>query len=408
MANADRYPLRSWQRWSLLAACVGAGACVVLCMNNLHLLWQPYLYGYLACWLVAIGGLGLTALGNLTGGQWYAAARPFYLAAAQTMPLVAILFVPIAAFAEHIYPWVTATPGAMAASKQTYLETGFFSLRAVVYFAVWLLLSWLLGFVSRSDLPPASTPGMRRLGAIGLVLLVPTATFAAFDWGMSLEPEWYSSIYGALASAGGVLAVHALAICGLARIGYESVDAILILAGVRAESRHERPGVGLETSETTGMRSNSEHIADLFNDLGSLLLAFLMVWAYFSLSQFLLIWSANLPSEITWYMRRLEGGWEWMAIAIVVLHFIVPFMFLLSRENKRDPRWLATIAAWLIAMFLVHVYWMIVPAHSYETIARHVASVGALALLFGIWLAAYVWLANRALRRITTSDVAVP
>ncbi len=408
MTNAERYPLRTWQRWSLLAACVGAVVCVALCKDNIHLLWQPYLYAYFSCWLVAIGGLGLTALGNLTGGRWYAAARPFYLAAAQTMPLLAILFIPIGAFAEHIYPWLNITPGAMAESKETYLEIVFFCERAFGYFFVWLLLTWLLGFVSRSDLPPASTPGMRRLGAIGLVLLVPTATFAAYDWGMSLEPEWYSSIYGALASAGGVLAMHALAVCGLARIGDTSVDAILRRSGIQIERRNERPGVGLDTASAAAARPTDEHIADLFSDLGSLLLAFLMVWAYFSLSQFLLIWSANLPSEITWYVRRLEGRWEWMAIAIVVLHFIVPFMFLLSRENKRDPRWLAAIAAWLSVMYLVHVYWMIVPAYSFEAAGRHIASMAALALLFGLWLVAFSWLAHRALIRTTAPNVTVP
>jgi hypothetical protein len=294
----------------------------------------------------------------------------------------------------------------MAESKATYLELGFFCARAFAYFVTWLVLGWLLGAVSRFDLPPGSTPAMRRVGAIGLVLIVPTATFAAFDWAMSLEPEWYSSIYGALASAGGVLAIHALAICGLARIGDASVDSILSHAGIAIEPRDERPGIGLQSPAVAATKPVDEHIADLFNDLGSMLFAFLMVWAYFSLSQFLLIWSANLPGEITWYMRRLEGGWEWMAIAIVLLHFVVPFMWLLSRERKRRPPVSAAIAAWLVVMYLVHVYWMIAPAYSYETPARHAANVAALAMMFGVWIATFAGLASRSIRRIPASDAA--
>ncbi len=183
----------------LLAAVVGVGVCAAMVWNKPARLWPAYLYGFLACWLVSVGAMGLLALGNLTGGRWAIVSRPFYLAATQSIWFVAILFVPIGVFTEHIYPWANAEiRGTLPPGKAVYLETVFFCQRAAGYFIVWLVLSWLLGKASQLELPPASTPAMRRIGAITLVLLVPTATFAAFDWGMSLEPEWYSSIYGAL------------------------------------------------------------------------------------------------------------------------------------------------------------------------------------------------------------------
>lgn len=404
----SRHRMRTWQRWSLLAAGVGAGVCAVAPWENVDRFWPAYLYAYFACWLICMGGMGLLALGNLTGGRWAAVARPYYLAATQTIPLIAILFIPIGAFAENIYPWVNITPGELPGGKNTYLEIVFFCERGAFYFVVWLLLGWLLSSVSRLNVPPASTPAMRRVGAVSLVLLVPTTTFAAFDWGMSLEPEWYSSIYGALATAGGVLAAHALAICGLVAIGDVAVDAILRRAGHEyVPAMHTAlQGGEMITTDTAGTPSTGERFADIFNDLGNLLLAFLMVFTYFSFSQFLIIWSANLPSEITWYIRRLSGGWQWLALAIVLLHFVVPFLLLLSRDLKRTPPRLAGVAVLLLAMYFVHVYWMIAPVFPYYRVSWHVTNAAALAALFGGWLGMFSWLACRALEnpKPTTSN----
>jgi hypothetical protein len=375
------------QRMLLLAAVVGVGVCAAMVWNNPSLLWPAYLYSFLACWLVSVGAMGLLALGNLTGGRWAAVGRPFYLAATQSLWLVAILFVPIGIFTEHIYPWANTTTGnALPPGKAAYLEPVFFCQRAAGYFIVWLALSWLLGIVSRLDLPPASTPAMRRIGAITLVLLVPTATFAAFDWGMSLEPEWYSSIYGALLSAGGVLAAHALAVSGVATIGDGTVDAILCRAGLRQESQ-------------TNDAPDRKYVTDIYNELGNLLLAFLMVNTYFALSQFLIIWTGNLPSEISWYLRRTNYGWQYLALAIVAFHFAVPFLMLLSRDAKRDPRQLTMVALILLSMYAAHLYWMIIPAFPYQGRTGNVLNVAAFAAVCGLWLAVFSWLTNRYLAR---------
>ena len=257
---------------------------------------------------------------------------------------------------------------------------------------MWLVLSWLLGVVSRLELPPASTPAMRRMGAITLVLLVPTATFAAFDWGMSLEPEWYSSIYGALLSAGGVLAAHALAVTGVTTIGDGSVGAIL---------RHATPGHASPANET----SAGEYATNIYNELGNLLLAFLMVNTYFAFSQFLIIWTGNLPSEISWYLRRMNSGWASLALVIVVFHFVVPFSMLLSRDVKRDPRQLRFVALILLTMYAAHLYWMIVPASSYQGSTGYLLNVAAFAACCGGWLAVFAWHANRCLVRCDLSEL---
>jgi hypothetical protein len=343
--------------------------------------------------------MGLLAMGNLTGGRWAAVARPFYLAATQTMLLVAILFIPIGAFTEHIYSWASLPPGTLPPTKEAYLDTVFFCERGAGYLVLWLVLAWLLGMVSRLDLPPASTPGMRRMGAITLVLLVPTATFAAYDWGMSLEPEWYSSIYGALLSAGGVLAAHALAVSSAVRV--RAVEAILDRAGMGAHAAnahelHRSETIALQTKDRT---DQSLLVEDTYNELGNLLLAFLMVNTYFALSQFIIIWTGNLPSEITWYLRRMAGGWGVLIVVIVFVHFVVPFLMLLSRDLKRTPRQLRQVAIVLLSMFTVHLYWMIVPATSYSDVSGHILNIAALAALLGAWLTSYSWLANRCLVR---------
>jgi hypothetical protein len=406
----DGYNLRNWKVVSMLAAVVGIAVCAALAWNEPNRLWPAYLLGFLASWLVCVGGMGLLALGNLTGGRWALVARPFYLAANQMAPVLAVAFIPIGLFTERIYGWASATPGSDVAHavEAGYLDTVFFCQRAAAYFIVWLVLSWLLSAVSRLDVEPAGTPAMRRIGAVTLVLVVPTATFAAFDWGMSLEPNWYSSIYGALLSAGGVLAAHALAICGLAACG---VKPMAESGGLALNGSDASGGAGLQGSDQQALEATAARLApdgesaDIFNDLGNLLLAFLMVNTYFAFSQFLIIWSGNLPSEIPWYLRRLGGGWQWLALSIVALHFVVPFLMLLSRDQKRDPRPLRRIALLLVTMYLVHLYWMIAPAFAFHEARGQAINVAGLIGIFGAFLAIFFWRAEAIQRNRATVEI---
>jgi hypothetical protein len=185
-------------------------------------------------------------------------------------------------------------------------------------------------------------------------------------------------------SAGGVLAAHALAVTGVATIGDGPVGTILSHAGLR------------QASHTNGTRAH-EYFYDIYNELGNLLLAFLMVNTYFALSQFLIIWTGNLPSEITWYLRRMNYGWQYLALLVVAFHFVVPFLMLLSRDVKRDPPQLRIVALILLCMYAAHLYWMIIPAFRYQGTSGYVLNVAAFAALCGGWLAVFAWHANRCL-----------
>jgi hypothetical protein len=236
---------------------------------------------------------------------------------------------------------------------------------------------WLAA-VSRLDLPPGATFTMRRAGAASLVILVPTVTFAAFDWVMSLEPHWYSSIFGAMLTAGGVVAAHALAIFGLAR-SPGLIPPILSAAGV---------------SEDSDERTTNA----VLGDLGNLLLAFTLVWTYFAFSQFLIIWSGNLPSEISWYLLRLSGNWRFVAIAVVLLCFVAPFLSLLSRDVKRNVWELALVATISLAGYGLFMYWTIVPDTYAADVTGNAASVAALVAVAGFWSALNSWQLVRIIR----------
>jgi len=398
--------LRVWQQRSLWLAVAGLVLSAMLTWQEPDLVWRAYLFAFIACWLLTMGATGLLALGNLTGGRWATFGRPFYLSATQLLPHVAVLFIPIALCLERIYPWAathTGTEHALAPAKAVYLEPSFFMMRAVGYFVVWLVVGTLLARVSRFDVPAAERPGMSRVGALSLVLLVPTTTFAAFDWGMSLEPEWYSSIYGAVATAAGVLAAQALAIYTASRLPAARLARILTLAGVDTAGEHEYR-VSHSADEPVAVPRFQRSVIDVFHDQGNLQLAFLMVTMYFAFSQFLIIWSGNLPTEITWYMRRLRGGWQVVALGLVLLHFAVPFLLSFSRDVKRSPRRLARVALLVLAMYDVHIYWMIVPAFATGGLRWHATNVAALAALGGLWMMLYCWNTRRNLGRFPTND----
>jgi hypothetical protein len=319
------------------------------------------------------------AIGNLTGGRWAVAGRPFYLAATRTIPVVSLLFIPLAFALPQIYPWAQVgaeTSQHFTAGKAVWLSPVFFLARAVVYIGVWIFVGQWLSSVSRIDVPPGRTFRMRRAGALSLVLLAPTVTFAAFDWVMSLEPQWYSSIFGAVLIAGGVVAAHALAVYGLARMPAPLREQIIAFAGEQHEEHNP---------------------AEVFGDLGNLLLAFIMMWTYFAFSQFLIIWSGNLPSEITWYQHRLYGIWLYVALGVVATCFVVPFFALLSRDTKRDIWPLAVVAMVVLVGYGLNMYWTMVPALRPIDPGDHLASASALLTVGGLWSAINSWQLGRVL-----------
>lgn len=325
---------------------------------------EAYLLAYLYWLAIALGSFSLLLLQYVTGGRWGLAIRRLLEAATSTIPLLALLFVPIYLFRQDIYLW--ADPEVMAHDhilqlKAAYLNGTSFAIRAAVYFITWIVSSRLvIGWSRRLDREdsPALTARLRRFSAPALVVYSLTVTFAAFDWGMSLEPHWFSTMYGVIYATGGALAAMALAIVVLARIANRGPHATFL-----------KP-------ETVG-------------DLGNLTLAFTMFWTYVSLSQFLIIWSGHLPEETPWYFVRLHGGWQWVGLGLLGMQFGLPFLLLLSRERKRDLRRLALVAIYLLIMRYIDLFWLIVPAFS-DTVRLRVFDLCAMGGLGGIWFWAYL------------------
>jgi hypothetical protein len=297
--------------------------------------FRSWLFGFLFWIGVAVGSLGLAMLNQLTGGLWGAVPRRFHEAAARTIPTMALAFVPVLVGAAWLYPW--AGPGAAAdetlVRKAAYLNVPLFAARAACYFVVWGVLGHLLSSWSlRQDAEPDAgrAARTRSLSAVGLVLLSLTTTFAAIDWGMSLAPRWFSTIYGVLFIVGWSLSALSFTIILLAWLASEApFDSVLKPVTV--------------------------------HDLGKLLLAFTMLWAYVNFSQFLIVWSGNVSQETPFYLRRLQGGWQLVAITLLLFHFALPFALLLSRRLKRSPRALGRVAGLMLLMQLVDLYWLIGP-----------------------------------------------
>jgi hypothetical protein len=282
---------------------------------------------------------------------------------------MALLFLPIALGLGDLYPWVR--PGSAQAEtalrhKAVYLNTPFFVIRAVVYFVVWIGLALLFNRWSaeqdRTE-SPAPTRRFESLSGPGLVVMFLTGTFAAIDWLMSLEPDWYSTIFGAMVITGQGLSALALMIIVASQ-----------LAGFRPLNELARP--------------------NQFHDLGNLLLAFVMLWAYMAFSQFLIIWSGNLTEEIPWYLHRSAGGWRVVAIALMLFHFFLPFFVLLLRESKRHADFLQKVALAILVMHLVDVIWLVMPAPPVaraNPLASWVLVPAAVVGIGGLWLAVFAW-----------------
>jgi len=299
--------------------------------------FSAYLFAELVWLGVALGCMAFLMIHYLTGGKWGWPVRRFFEAAAATLPLVALLFVPVFFGIHDLYPWASAarvTADKVLQHKSAYMNAPLFVVRAVVIFGVWSLLAQLLNKWSHAqdstrDLGPMRR--LRKLSGPGLVIYPLTITVAYVDWVMSLEADWYSTIFPILICIGQMLS-------GLAFV-------ILLLAWL---------GPRTALAEIIGPEN--------FHHLGSLLLAFTMLWAYIAFSQLLVIWSGDLPHEISWYLHRIAGGWKWVVIFLVLFHFFGPFFLLLSRQMKRSRRALTVIAGTMFVAHVVDVWWMIAPS----------------------------------------------
>lgn len=327
--------------------------------------FHGYLVGYIFWIGITLGSLALLMLQHVTGGAWGLIIRRVLEASTRTLPLMALLFVPILIGMRQIYPWTHAEVMAhpLLQQKVAYLNPTFFTLRAVGYFLIWSLLAIALNWLSLQQDRSADRKYKKRMQMLsgpGLGLLILTITFTAVDWVMSLDPKWYSTIYGLIFVASWTLSALSFT--------------VLVMRWLSQRS----------PMNTVVQRAH-------FHDWGNLTLALVMLWSYFAFSQYLIIWSANLPEETVWYVARKHGGWGVIAVAILVLQFVFPFLTLLSRATKKSSQKLALLAVLILVMRMVDAIWLIEPTYSPGKFALNWADVVAPIAIGGLWLALFFW-----------------
>ncbi len=357
--------LKSMQTLSLIVGVIGLIALIAGYFFAKDQFFQSYLVGWTFWVQVALGALVILMIQNTVGGRWGLVIQRLVEAATTTLPFLAIGFIVVIIGIPHLYEWSHADVVAhdeLLQSKAAYLNTPFFIIRTVFYFVIWIGVAWLLRkWSAQLDDDPenaALRKKLRNLSAPGILVFGLTVTFASVDWMMSLEPHWYSTIYGIMFGVGAMAAGFSFAIIILMRmVKYSPWKDVIRTIDI--------------------------------SDLGNWLLASIMLWAYVAFSQFLIIWSANIPEETTWYLARTQGGWQWVAILNVFLHFFLPFFFLLVRGTKKAPGRLLSIALLVLAMRFLDLFWLIFPAFTPGKIVFPWLSIVAWIALGGFFMAIF-------------------
>jgi hypothetical protein len=370
-------PLDRLRLPAFIVGAVALAAAIVGGLGHPDIFFRAWLVGFLFCVSIPVGALGLLMLQYLTGGAWGIVIRRILEASVRTLWLCALMFVPLAIGLAAVYIW--AQPEVVAGDeiiqhKAAYLNVPFFLGRAVFYFAVWLglgtlLLKWSGEYEEKQD--PRIALKLRHVSGGGLLLLALTVTFSAIDWAMSLDPHWYSTIYGMAFMIGHMLAGMTFAIAVLV-----TISRVHPVSGVLQPSH--------------------------LRDLGNLTLAFVMLWAYMAFSQFLLIWYGNLREEVTWYIPRMEGGWGVVSGLLIVFHFFLPFILLLMRQIKDHAKTIRIVAVLLLVMHLLDLMWVVIPSVT-QSLAHaggghgehhlpwfHWVDVAAPIGMIGVWLGLFI------------------
>lgn len=360
-----------WQRvrnTARLAGLAGLAACGLIGVLRTEALFRGYLAAGLFWLGIPLGCLVLLMIYHLTGGGWGLSTRRILEAATRTLPLLLLLLLPLVPGLRQLYPWIDQSAAAenLQQFKQLYLSVPAFLARAGLYFLVWLALVYWLNRWSRAQDAsgePRLAGRMRTLSGPGLVLYGLTITFASVDWVMSLQPGWYSTIFAVVFATGQILSGVAFTIAVAALLGSRRPLADVL-----------RP--------------------QYVNDLGNILLAFVMFWTYVAFSQFLLIWCGNLPAETAWYLPRFRGGWGYLAGLLLLGQFFLPFVMLLFRQLKRRAGLLAAVACLVLLMRMLDMFWQVVPAFPPEDLSGHwldaLSALAALVALGGLWMWAFL------------------
>lgn len=357
--------LKRLNRWAW-----GIGA-VALVLAAMGWFWWPrsFLFGYLTAFLfwlsVPLGCGAILMTHHLTGGRWGWSIRGVLEAALTTLPLLAILFIPIALGLAHLYPWAgqadAVAVGDPLPHNRAYLNEPFFLARAALFLVVWTLGGWWLAHASRRQaIHEADSLALKlqRSSAAGLIVYALTVTFAAVDWLGSLQPEWFSTVLGMYLLVNQALTAMTLAILAALLAWWGRWEPAALPISVR-------------------------------HDLGNLLLMLVVLNAYLAFSQFLIIWNGNLPREVSWYVPRVQGGWGAVATLLIVIQFFVPLAALLFRDVKRGPRTLGVVTLLVLAAQLIGAAWLVLPSMQPTAPAAVLLSVAAMVGVGGLWLGAF-------------------
>ncbi len=345
----------------------GLVLCAVSMLWNRSGAVQSYLFAYLYWFSFTIGCLGMLLMNNVVGGRWGIVTRRFSEAGIKTLLPMIVLFIPILLGMKDLYSWTNGAVvqhDSILQHRAGYLNTPFFIIRTVIYFLVWVWLGYTLNRYSKKLEQTGEQTWidrMTRVSAPGLLLFTFLGSFAFIDWIMSIDPHWYSTVYAANILVGQVLQGFALVIIGI----------VLVSRKIPME----------------------EYVTpQLLLDLGNMTFAFIILWAYHSLSQLIIVWPGNLPAEITWYLDRTRGGWNYFAIAIALLLFTLPFLLLLSRTRKKNPSGILRIAIIIVIAKAIDLFWTVEPSFRPQGAAVYWSDLFAFVGIGGIWL--FVYLAN--------------
>ena len=353
------------QKLALICGVLGLILAFAVGFTNWQQFFRSYLVAYVYWMVFAMGCLAVLQLHHMTGGRWGLPIRRILEAGSRTIPIMTLLFFPVLFGMSRLYPWMQ--PGSLGddpagSFRRAYLTPHFFIVRAVIYFAIWNLLAW---FLNKWSAEQDRTGDLRlkglmsSLAAPGTVIWSITWSWAMVDWVMTLEPKWYSSIYGMVFMVIACLAAFSFSVVMLRML-----------------------------NDDEPLRDSYE--PSHLNDIGNLMLAFTLLWTYMSFSQFLIIWSGNLKQEIPWYMTRAFGRWGLIAAALLLFHFFVPFFILLQRRVKRRLEKLSALGVWMLAITLVDVYWLIVPSIEKPGPQIHLLDILALVGIGGVWVGTYM------------------
>lgn len=355
----------SVERISGVVGGLGLILCVAGFFANKAEFFQSYLFAFFYWAGFAFGGLGVLLLNNVVGGKWGVTIRRLLEAKMRTLPVVFLLFLPILLGIPYLYPWANETllhANKILQHKAPYLNIPFFIVRVFIYFALWLFIGFRVQkMTDRQDetADPTLVVRLRQFSAPSLLAFVVTATFAFIDWVLSTDAEFYSTVYGGLLLIGDVLQTFALS--------------IIVLIVISREDRF-------------GGRISSK----LLHDLGNLMFAFTIFWTYLSASQLIIVWPADLPQEIGWYLLRTRGFWRIITWAIGLTMFAIPFLALLSQARKRNPKRLIRIAVWILVARVLDVFWIIEPTFRNKGFALYWTDIAAFFGVGGIWLFVYL------------------